>query len=308
VRLLATVENVPESEVAQAIHAVDIDYLRLKLPGPISMEGAVAIVTRLKNLMAFAACAEEEPRRYFAKAPGIGRQHAERCRFGQTFHGSFGFTVESPLSPPVQQTLPDFEARAPFERRVMERVARGLKLVQEAALTGNADLLLERYTSGFNANLCEVALGLVPSADESEVEYTIAWSPEWPAAADVAMQGSVRMGSRTRRYLETAAREMRQVERAPEVMVEGLITHLRAETAPLDDDEEEGDADLERQIVIAWTTGGITLGVRVPLNVQDYRLACDAHRDGVPMKATGQLEKVGRYWMLTQPRGFGPAA
>ena len=310
VRLLATVQDVPEDAVVRTIRASDSDCLKLKLPGPVSLESAVAIVTGLKNLMAFAACVEEDPRPYFPKMLGIGRAHAERCRFGHTLTASFGFTVESPLSPPVQQPLPlpGTEPRAPFERRVMERVARGLSLTQEAALTGRASILVEPYGGGFNANLCEVALGLLPDADESEVEYTVDWSPEWKPRADVATLGPVRMGVRTRRYLETAARELRQVERAREVTVDGLITHLRAETAPIEDYEEDGDAAMERLVVIAWATQGIALNVRVPLDVQDYRRACDAHRDGVPVKVTGQLEKVGRYWMLMQPREFRPGS
>src|SRR5208282_1846916 len=58
--------------------------------------------------------------------------YADSCRFGHTFRGSFGFTIESPVIPNIEPTLPQIEQPAPFERRVMQRFAHAVRVVSEA--------------------------------------------------------------------------------------------------------------------------------------------------------------------------------
>jgi hypothetical protein len=57
--------------------------------------------------------------------------------------------------------------------------------------------------------------------------------------------------------------------------------------------------------VIEWETEkGKPCLIRAVLSQEDYKLACNAHRDGKTVSIRGKPEKPGKYLILTSPTDF----
>ncbi|MBY0508404.1 MAG: hypothetical protein K2X03_31125 [Bryobacteraceae bacterium] len=245
----------------------------------------------MRDFLAYAACVEQSPQAYFPKATAIGRQYAEKCRFGHTFPGSFGFTIESPTG--IAPFAHPEETPAPFERRVMGRIVRGLRDLENAVLSGEVDEITRRYEQGLNVNLCEVLEATLKQAEDAELEYAVAWSPEWPVAEDLRRVRSVRLEQRSASLLGAAARQMRNLKESKSQTIRGRVVELRSE-----------DSSSEEVATVLWPDEGRKLKVRVPLEPTDYARACDAHKARLAVSVTGRLEKVGKFWTLMAPSAF----
>jgi hypothetical protein len=304
--LLAEVQGVDLQQMVRAVHALDRDILSVRFVGPQASSGglrldtATMLVWQLRDLLAYAACVEEYPRPYFPKATSIGRKYTESCVFGHTFPGSFGFTIESPTGPaPFSNAL---DTPPPFERRVITRVFRGIGDLRQALLSGDPEFLAQRYETGLNANLCELLEDTLRQADDSEMEYSVTWSPEWPTPAGLEDLHSVRLQPSAASFLGAAARQMRRLEESRLREISGKVVALQSDASAPDDERNE---DLERVATILWEEQrGRKLRVRVTLEPQDYVRACDAHKAGLIVEVTGLLEKVGKFWTLMAPSRF----
>ncbi|MEI6075303.1 MAG: hypothetical protein WCS94_07010 [Verrucomicrobiota bacterium] len=312
INTLGVLMDRPGTDVIRFILGVDRDIFGSRLADPqasrgsISLERAVDVIGNLRDLFSYAACSEEDPRTAFAKATGIGAKHVKTCRFGHTFAGSFGFTVESPITVSPSPHLPNaVEAgviplpAAPFERRVLERIMRGIAATREAVVSGSPDPLIAGYKDGFSANLCESLMELLQTVDEANTEFTIGWSPEWEAPKSIPTR--VRLEGKATKYLESAARYLRSPEQSAEIILTGLLINLRSKSAPAD----MGEEDSPRQVTIEGTDNkGVERTLRVVLTPDEYRAACDAHRDGRKVSITGRLEKAAKFWVLMAPKDF----
>lgn len=306
--LLAELQEVSPAELLRSVHSLDRDILAVRFLGTQSSNGglslntATRLVTQLRELFAYAACVEENPRPYFVKATSIGRNYTEKCVFGHTFPGSFGFTIESPtglgtsVSPGVDP---------PFERRVMSRIVRGIHDLREAVLGGDPDLLVQRYQAGLNANLCELLEDTLKEPDEHEIEYRVTWSPEWPVADDLTRVGAIRLQPGAADYLGRAARILRRLEESKPQRIIGKVVALQSEGAVDEDNSEEG----EQIATVLWEQQkGRKLCVRMALEHSVYFIACDAHKLGLTVEVNGRLEKVGKFWTLMEPGEFKTVA
>jgi hypothetical protein len=265
------------------------------------LEVAPKAVGYLRDLVYYAACAEEDPQPFFEKGRKIGKDYTTRCRFGHTFAGSFGLTVEMPIPPnPDGLLIPDAQA-APFERRVMIRVIRGLQIASKGLREGDVSILTRDYTQGFNANLCEVMAGLTQELPGFGSEFTMLWSPEYAIEDQFKNAGPVRIDPDSfRPFFEAAAKSLRQAKESEQTTIRGLVIQLHAD--PGDDDTDEDD---ERQIIVKCDLGTLrAVKVHVSLNADDYGKACDAHKDNREVEIDGRPEKLGKFWNLTSPANF----
>ena len=311
IHLLSQIEEQPPDAVIQSILYTDRDVIRQRILRPtsslqtLSLESASRIVQGLRNLIAYAACVEEDPKPYFPKATKMGRRYVEQCRFGHTFAGSFGFSIEVPV--PTSGGLPGIEQVAPFERRVVERVARGFSIIKDGILGGNVESLVKQYEAGFNANMYEVMLSLAEPLEDMEYEFSVSWSPHWSVPSELKHTSPVRFGVKAQQYFETAAKELRKADESREQTIRGKVIQLRSESGGGDDFDDDSDTSEgeDRTITVLWhDPTGRQLRIRVPLGVNDYRRACDAHRDGLQVAVTGRIEKIGKFWQLMRPHDF----
>ncbi len=270
-------------------------------------------VQAMKRLVAFSACSEEEPRTHFTHYQfKRAKEMLEHYRFGQTFPGSFGYTIESKIVREpfryVQKRIPIFEdghdqdeddaIMLPIERRVMERIMRGLASIQEVENDNSTQALVEQYQSGLNANMCEALVEMSDTKD-MPIECSVLWSPKIKPSKDTSTVKSVLLNSEVYRYLERAAEQLRDIEPS-ETTIMGRVTDLSASDNPL------GNPDVRRSVVIKWTyrPSGRPLKVVVSLEKADYIAASEAHMNWSTVQVTGFLQRVGNIWKLAKAHDF----
>jgi len=219
--LLAAIEDRSIQEVSEEIANLGSDFLRPKIISPsnaysLPLMEIKSTIDNLTNLIKYSACMEEDNQPYFSKSKRIGRIMAEKCRFGQTFIGSFGMSIEMPIPPPSS----DVSKQVPFERRLMERIARGLMTIQNAVKEADPKILTGDLQRGFNANLYESIQKLIEVVPNGQMEFSFSWSVEYPLAEDLKSSSRLRFSSvEITPFLESAAKTLRTCSESEEVVI-----------------------------------------------------------------------------------------
>lgn len=268
------------------------DFTRV---GSISLDLAHTIVNGLRDLVATAAATTHDARPYYNRLSGVGTLYTQKFRFAHTFPGSFGFTIQSPpLVPPEGSFLEIADEVVPFERRITERIIRGLHTLNKATTEGNLDLLIESYDVGINSNMGQALLDMAGEKQQIEMEYSVHWAPIYSPPDDIQNLGSVELKERNYWFIQDAIRVWQQVE-PRKITLYGTIEILRSSPRET----------YQRQVRIhAKLPEEGDINVRVSLGGEDYRRACDAHRDNRTISVEGTLERLGRSWILRNPHNF----
>lgn len=315
VNLVARLTQEEPERTITRMRCVERDVLRLRnvesgSSTHIPLTLASNQIFELKQLLAFGASAEYSRRPHFTQPLPIGVTLSADCRFAHTFHGSFGFTIESPVITQgivyeyTKQRLsadfgPDEEIReAPFERRVMERIVRGLITTRNSVEMDIDEPLVSDYAAGFNANMC-YAIMRMADEDKSLLEYDILWSPKYKPAADVANSGPIEISASAYPFLRSAYEKLGELQ-PTEVTVTGVVMALSSKDDPL----RVSDAD--RAVVIHWRNrpGGRPAQLIVRLSQHDYTLAHEAHLKWKTISVRGIVSRVGKTWHLSEPVDF----
>lgn len=310
VNLLAALKEESPEIAVKRIKSHDRDVLSIRNvetgeQASITLKLASEQVQQLKRLVAYAASSEQDPRPHFNVALSVANRMVSHYRFGHTFSGSFGFTMESPIigSPYVYRQaalLPDTEevVLLPTERRVMERIVRGLESTKRATMERDLSVLVKGYSGGFNANMCEAIVALSQNKT-MPIEYSVLWSPKLSPSEDVGEPSPILLREMSYSYLEEAAKELKELE-PEQVTIVGPVRGLSSKGDPL------GSKNTARSIVVKWTNRpeGRPVDVIVVLDREDYVTAHDAHLNWTSVQVSGTIERVGNVWRLSQPHDF----
>ncbi len=211
INLLSAIEEVPPSVIITKIRNLYRDTLRLRLlheDAFVSMHVADTLVSGLRKIISFAASMEEKPNPFFPNELPIGKEQSKQFRFGHTFQGSFGFAVEGLLSPDQLSRITE-TGPLPLERRIMERIVRGLGNAQQAIQYNDIGSMVENYRLGFNANLCETLATMMQTSGMT-IEYSVIWSPELRPSDDIQSFQPICLNHEAHQILSDAARALRK--------------------------------------------------------------------------------------------------
>lgn len=293
---LAVVEGRAVEDVALDMRSPGVDRLLARVvsntasAGSLPLPFASVLLGSLRDLVMAAACAEEDPRPYFAKATKVGVEHALSWRMAQTQLGSFVVPIECAVIPPVgQQPLP---GSSPLSRRVTARIMSGLGTLQKAVLDGRPGALADDFRTGLNANMCEALLALKTPVTDLELDVSVHWSKR--LAPPAGLPERVRIEARGFELLDATARALRTPSGAVERDFVGEIIRLYRES--------NGD----RVAVLQFAEDGRRMQADLHLALEDYAIACDAHRDAKQVTVHGRLERVSaKKWHLFGIGDFG---
>ena len=305
VRSLSALERRDQEEVVSAIRSLSYDLVLSKLPDgvirhdTITLRTAREMVRRLGTILRASAQAELHSQPYYLHADSAALRYADECRFGHTFRGSFGFTIESPVGPNTGGMIEDVPPAPPLGRRVVQRLVRGLQYLTLAVAEEDPDLIVLNFAEGLNANACEELAQLVTSPQVGEIDFEIVLSPEWgtPDRVRPSNKFSVRQGIATE-MLQTAAKALREVNYGKRKTIQGKVRTLHSMENP-SDLYTTGTQD----VAVEWLSdehGNIK--VRVSLGPEDYLKAYEAHGSFRDVKMVGELERPGGRWTLVNPR------
>ncbi len=309
INLLGTLSDIKPEEMLRQICLFNRDVLKIRNQetgeyNSITLKLAANQVFQFKQLIAFSACSERDPRTHFTTKLGIARPVLDHYRFGHTFRGSFGFTIESHImrsSMSYQTSFPGFEDMeqvTPIERRVMERIIRGLLITQRATDEQDIQPLIESYPEGFNANMCDAIVGIV-SDSKARMEYSVQWSPKLEPSPDVKDPGKIEIREDSYVILRNASSQLRALQ--PEhVTLRGHVIGLLSWDVPT------GIRARDRSVTIygfnpATQRQGRTI---VILEREQYMEAGKAHLAGNLIEIGGVLQRVGLTWKLAEPHDF----
>ncbi len=256
----------------------------------VPLRSAIKAITGLKQLFVCATDSEErEPLPYYLKVGSNPGRILDEVRFGHTFPGSFGYSVESPV-----KTQTDM-FKSPLQRRVMERIVRGLATTDSATKKGEYTPLVEGYETGFSANMCDAILSM--SDDHNmEIEFSIKWSKKYPVVKDLREISNVCIRRDHFEILQLASNKMKDIK--PEfVTVEGHIVNLRSP------DDPQSEEAVERKVTVNWyLEEGKSRMISVSLTKEEYEEALSAHWNTKLVSVKGYIQGSER--LLSDPRDF----
>lgn len=239
------------------------------------------------------------------KLPGFGQM----SRLGHTFPGSFGFTVFTPLPGEVQGELGiaikngQDRPLVPFERRVIERIAREFIAIDIATDVDDIlPLVGEDLTSdAVSRRMCDTMSGLWSKGANLELEYKFQWSSQWENSRDIQQKrGPVVLTPKSRKVLVDAANYLRQQERPGQVrqVVRGLVSDLHK----IPGEFAKTDKDRKHLVTIMWEPVPRQVQrVQVELPPEDYQKAVRAHEEERTVQIEGHLRRKSPFYELLEP-------
>lgn len=310
VRMLSQYYEQPADTIIHNIAHWDRDIFKIHIASPIGKEQLLpldftaTLISKYKDFMAFAASTEADTKRFYAKVTGTGREFTDKCKFGHTFVGSFGLTIECPLDLVPELPMPGLPPPRPFPRAVTERIASGSANLTDAVRDRNPEAIIQNYRTGFSGNMCEILTDIYEVLDGRELSHGIIWAPELPPSETLSSV-DVKMAIDEKSYevLKIAANVLQTIEE-PDVdkTIIGRITRLKSEKPPLN---IEAFASASRTIVVYWEMEKQQpLNVHIELSIDLYTQACDAHKNGRKIKVIGKPKKSGKFWELKDYHDF----
>lgn len=302
---IAQVLNEEPTAMTLLIKEIGSDFVYMRVSDPfvvrdsISLPLAEKLISSFHDLLKYGAQAVEEIKTHFVGRLGAkSNSFADNCRFAHTFKGSFGITIESPLYLP-SVGMEAIKIQKPFERKVVEQIFKGLTITEAATENNSADIIVEHYDEGFNANMCEALVRVAEGINFMEVEYQAAWSPLVSFDPKIGIKNKVHLKERSFKLLSDAARHLKKVEDEKEVTIVGYITSLKAPVGFFKDEDTQRLIDIQ-----GTTTDGDSLKVLTHLSINDYLEAIEAHKSNLDISITGELKKVGKRWRLISYSNF----
>ena len=297
-KTLSSATGKTRDAIVRDILRYDLDIFNVRIIDNADMSSiplrlAHSAISGIQELFASATVSEvKEPQPYFLRVRSNPSNILDTVRFGHTFSGSFGYSVESPINIQNSGQLDMF----PLQRRVMERIVRGLVIADEAAKKQEVGPLLDGFSTGFSANMCDAILGISDDHNTVAIEYSVEWSNEIIVSEDLRTVKGVYIQQDHLKYLAQASEIMRQVQ--PElVTIEGHIVSLRSP------DDPQSEEDFERKVTVEWDQDdGKSRMIVVKVDKEQYMEAMTAHKYNRLLSVTGYIEGSEReLWM---PRDF----
>jgi hypothetical protein len=306
-RTLSNIEDREPKDIASAVRLIGFDVVRSRIPNAmvlddsIHLEIAANYINAARDLLAATATTELEPEPYFLRVKPSATEYASHCRFGHTFKGSFGFLLESPLRPKQQAMFKEYEEPAPFERLVIQRLARGVQAVCKAVDSNDEKWLVDDVKLGFSANACEQFANLIEKTSSGGLDISFAFSPEWTTPEDLVSRQDFRVGARHIEASRSAAKTLRSNPISRSEKIVGRVIRLESRVDPSDLLNPKGT----RQIIVEWPSADLgVIPVRIALLAPDYLRAVEAHRAGKQVVVSGTLKQAGQRFVLEDPTDF----
>jgi hypothetical protein len=191
------------------------------------------------------------------------------------------------------------EGPVPFERRVVERLVRGVQSIDMAVRRKDVDTAVENHETGFNANMCEQFADLVEQVSPSGLTLDVAFSPDLAPRSGVDAKAVFVVTGQHAEIAAEAAQRLRKLAIDPNQTVVGRVVRLKSDDNPSELLETHGS----REVTVEWNSKplGSQVRVRMILSPADYLLAVEAHKDGRSVQISGELERPGRSWRLSNP-------
>lgn len=296
---LSQIEDRQFEEVCADLVATNADSLLVRLQvssdaDSIPVSDASRQIRAIRNLLLYAGCSEIQARPHFEQPLASSFSLLSGFEFCHTYRGSFGFEISNTVVKPAS-TADLFDI--PVRRRIVERIARGMQLLDKAVAQEDPDVLIQSYESGLNARMCDA---LADIGLEGQVAFAIGidWAASLAPSEDVLSFQEYVFGEAQIGLLKYASEQLKVVNPKRE-RIDGLVVNLHCVADP-----KEGHAKRTVAVRVEHPEHG-TIEVKLSLGAKWYLAAIDAHSKGKRISATGELQRKGNTWSLDAITSIG---
>lgn len=296
VGIFGTTAEQDELAVYRDLVGADHDVVRVRAigaadDGSVLLDEGVELVSQSREMLLAAACAATAMRPvYRAGANREAAEYMRQVRLGQTEQSSFVVTLMAPVPPGLQPLLDESWTELddePYERQVTRRLVQALEASREAAEkahSGDGARAFERAVNyGVSANLCDAVAKLIERS--SGLEVSVSWARTRPTPES---RRRIRFSESDAGTLREAARTFRAREPRPDVTLFGSVHTLTRDKHAIDG-----------QVTFKVDMEGRIQSVGAVLDRNNYSVAISAHEARNPVVVTGDLERSGQRWRLT---------
>lgn len=315
------------AELVNRIAAVSTDVFFVRLDqfsqdGTIPFTQATDVLESIQKMVRAAATTTANPRHSHKgrRPPAVTEFLEKNLRFGHTRRGSFIITVAARLdSPPgatqIEADVPDenlpeaergvvsadaeslpaahapdtdVDVVEPFERRVMQTLAKSLQATSALVADPGLDLIEDDLLAdGISFELVQSVLEVASTEGLKGLDFSFEWAGSQPPAEP--FEDEIHIPS-----AETPRLEQIRDSLTHEVLPD--VTTIIGRVAELSR-EDLGKGQERSTVIIEADLFGKMRRVKVPLSTSEYEWAIFAHRNRLPFSVTG-LPRKHRSWEL----------
>lgn len=308
IQTLSAINEKSEQEIIDSLKSAYTDRLQFRIitkeskGGKIPLDYAARCIEGLKDLVLYAACAEENAKPVCARTYNSAKRALERFQFGQTQIGSFIINIDVQVADEeneqfylAEATIPPEE---PPEHKIIKRIGTAITQIDNVAnrQVEVGDLIEDAYIDGITANMCDALAKLNPEKSEDVMIETSVYYAE-ALTQTVEPPKVCTLDNAHFLFIDEISKRYKDCTLIEDVTLEGTIKMLSKSTSN-DGDEEENTVRLLTKI------DGQMRSITLHLSPENHMLACNAYRDDNEVNVSGTIDKSGKYWFFTEVTEF----
>lgn len=301
--MLSEIYQKPTREIIKGITASYHDLLEFRIKedstkdGKIPLNYASECIEGIKELIMYSACAEQVKQPVCVRATQNAKDILNKFKLAQTEVGSYIINIDIQVAEEEEQlSWPDSEAESSLEHKIVRRIGNAIKQVDKVTkdVSKFDEVINEAYKSGITANMCDALMKMKPSSPTATIETKIRYASA--CTNTVNDIDSVCIQSNHFNMISEISKIYRQVDNQEEIQLRGYIFSLSK--------KKVDEVHYERLIHLVADVDGSTRKVIANLGEDDYRIACDAHRDSKEITISGILDLSKTRYAFTSIKRF----
>ncbi len=308
IQTLSAINEKSEQEIIDSLKSAYTDRLQFRIiteesqGGKIPLDYAARCLEGLKDLVLYAACAEENAKPVCSRTYNSAKRSLERFQFGQTQIGSFIINIDVQVADEENEQLYIIDAlvppEEPPEHKIIKRIGTAITQIDNVVnrQVKIGDLIEDAYKDGITANMCDALAKLKPEkAEDVTIETSVYYAEALTQTVEPPKVYT--LDNAHFLFIDEISKRYKDCTLIEDVTLEGTITMLSKSTSN-DGDEEENTVRLLTKI------DGQMRSITLHLSPDNHMLACDAYRDDDKVRVSGTIDKSGKYWFFTEVNEF----
>lgn len=308
IQTLSAINEKTEQEIIDSLKSAYTDRLQFRIiteeskGGKLPLDYAARCLEGLKDLVLYAACAEENAKPICARAYSGAKRALERFQFGQTQIGSFIINIDVQVVDEEDEQLYLIDAapspKEPPEHKIIKRIGTAINQIDSVAnkQIKVGDLIEDAFKDGITANMCDALSKLRP---ESEEDITVETSIYYAEAITQTVEPPkvCTLDNIHFAFIDEISKRYKDCTLVEDVTLEGTIKML-SKNSGNDGDEAENTVRLLAKVDDRLRS------ITLHLSPDNHTLACNAYRDDNEVRVSGTIDKSGKYWFFTEVSEF----
>ncbi|MGV8018696.1 MAG: hypothetical protein AB2L26_11035 [Ignavibacteria bacterium] len=309
INMISLAEESNADIIIRSIKTLDTDFHNIKVHidsgESIPVTWAEQIITSSKSII------ENIARREAQKLPEDEIKYRKRtktevadnfiksCKLAHTWRGSFGFTIESPLSLPGIASIKDIHEN--YERRVSKRMYLGFKILKESTDNKSVDYILDNLSVGFDGNMMKQFVEIANDLKYTPITYNVNWSPTIKIDNAIKKYNIIELDRDNYRMAEKALSKMLTNDEDIEIKFTGFPEGLKSSKELLLSNKLAGD----RTIMVRGYSKEIDKAVlKMELDWDNYQNALHAHENKNDVRVHCIVKKKQKGWEVLKVIDF----